>query len=155
MKGNGKTVFKWRLTQQQAFEKIKNKICTALVLVLLDLHQPFEIEMDTSDYALDVVITQSGHPVTFHSETLSDIVRRYSKYEKEPYAIVQALKKWRHYILGKETVILTDHKPLQCAPSHSKLERNRQIKWINYLQQFQLAIKYQKEKYSATADCIR
>ena len=81
-KGNGKTVFKWTPTQQQYFDKIKNKLCIAPVLVLLDLHQPFEIETDASDYALDVVITRSGHPVAFHSETFSDTVRRYLTYEK-------------------------------------------------------------------------
>ena len=57
-------------------------------------------------------------------------------YEKELYAIVQALKQWRHYVLGKEIVILTNHKPLQFAPTQSKLQKTRQLKWINYLQQF-------------------
>ena len=56
-KGNGKIVFKWTPTQQQAFEQLKNKICTAPLLVLPDLYQPFEIEMDTLYYALNVVIT--------------------------------------------------------------------------------------------------
>ena len=108
MKGNGKIVFKWTPKQQKAFEHIKNKLCNAVVLVLPDLHQPFEIETDASDYALGIVITQSGHPVAFHSDT----VRRYLTYEKELYAIMKALKQWRHYILGKEMVILTSHKPL-------------------------------------------
>ena len=111
MKGNGKNVFKWTPTQQQDFEQIKNKLCTTPILVLPDLHQPFEIETDASNYALDAVITRPGHPVVFHFETFSDTVRRYSTYEKELYAIVQALKKWRHYILGKEMIILTNHKP--------------------------------------------
>ena len=82
MKGNGKKIFKWTLTQQQDFEQIKNKLCTAPVLVLPDLHQPFEIEMDASDYALGAVITQSGHLVMFHSENFSETVRMYSMYEK-------------------------------------------------------------------------
>ena len=85
--------------------------------MLLDLHQPFEIEIDAADYSLDAVITQSGHPVAFHFETFIDTVRRYLAYEKEPYTIVKALKQWRHYILGKETVILTDHKTLQLCPN--------------------------------------
>ena len=154
MKGNGKTVFKWTSTQQQTFEKLKHKLCTALVLVLLDLHQPFEIETDASDYSLGTVITQSGHPATFHFKTFNDNVRRYSTYEKELCAIVQALKQWRHYSLGKEMFILTDHKPLRFAPTHSKLQTTRQLKWINYLQQFQLVIKYRKGKANATADCL-
>ena len=135
-KGNGKTIFKWTLTKQQAFEKLKNKICIAPVLFLRHLHQPFEIETDASDYALVTVITLLGHPVAFHSKNFNDTVKKYSTYEKELYAIVQALKQWRHYSLGKETFILTDHKPLRFAPTHSKLQTTRQLKWINYLQQF-------------------
>ena len=57
MKGNGKIVFKWTLTQQQDFEQTKKKLCIALVLVLPNLHQPFEIETDASDYALSAVVT--------------------------------------------------------------------------------------------------
>ena len=56
-KGNGKIVFKWTPTQQQAFEQLKHKLCTAPVLVLPNLHQHFEIEMDALDYALGAVIT--------------------------------------------------------------------------------------------------
>ena len=133
-KGNGKIVFNWTLTQQKDFEQLEKKLCTTPVLVLPDLHQLFEIEMDASDYALGAVITQSGHPIAFHFETFSDTVRRYPMYEKELYAIVQDLKQWRHYILGKETVILADHKSLQFTPSQSKLQTTRQLKWINYLQ---------------------
>ena len=35
MKGNGKNVFKWTLTQQQDLEQLKKKLCTTPVLVLL------------------------------------------------------------------------------------------------------------------------
>ena len=85
--------------------------------MLHDFHKPFETEINASDYSLSVVITQLGHPIAFHPKTFSDTVRRYSTYEKELYAIVQALKQWRHYILGKETTILTYHKPLHFTPS--------------------------------------
>ena len=41
-KGNEKAVFKWTSTQQQAFEQFNHKLCTAPVLALPNLHQPFE-----------------------------------------------------------------------------------------------------------------
>ena len=69
------------------------------------------------------MITQTGHPIAFNYETLNGIVIIYLTYEDELYAIVQALKKWRHYILGKEMIILTDHSPLQFVSSHSKLKK--------------------------------
>ena len=73
-KGNGKTVYKWTPTQQQDFEKLKNNICTAPVLVLPYLHHPFNIVTDASDYALGEVITHYGHPIAFHSENFNDTI---------------------------------------------------------------------------------
>ena len=151
---NGKIVFKWTPTQHQAFDHLKHQLYTTTVLVLPNLHHPFDIETDTLDYALGAVITQSGHPVAFHSETFYDIVRRYLMYGKELYSIVQYLKQWRNYILGKEKIILTNHRTLQFTPSHLKLQKYQQNKWINFLQQFQLVIKYWKGKSNSTTDCL-
>jgi hypothetical protein len=36
-----------------------------------------------------------------------------SIYEKEALAILQALKKWRHYFLGNKVLIKTDKRSLQ------------------------------------------
>jgi hypothetical protein len=111
-RGGGKAKFVWGRSQQQAFNDLKQRLCLAPVLSLLNLQHPFEIGTDASDYVVGIVLTQHGHPVAYHSETLSDTVRKYPTYDKEMYSIVQACRQWRHYILGKETVIHTDHKPL-------------------------------------------
>ena len=70
-----------------------------------------EIKTYSSDYGLGVILTQQSHSVAYHSETLSDVFRKYPTYEKEMYSIVQAYRQWRHYIL-EEIVIYIDHKPL-------------------------------------------
>ena len=81
-KGNRKKLFKWTSTQHQPFKQLRNKHCNATILVFPDLHRHFEIDIDVSDYSLGAVITQSGHPVVFHSKNFKDIVIRYSTYEK-------------------------------------------------------------------------
>jgi len=60
------------------------------MLSLSNLQQPFEIEIDASNYVVGAVITQHGHPMTYHSVTLSYIVRKYPTYNKKIYSIVQA-----------------------------------------------------------------
>jgi hypothetical protein len=80
--------------------------------------------------------------MAYHSETLSYVVHKYPTYEKEMYSIVQACRQWRHYILGRETVIHTDHKPLQFMQTQGKLQNDCHQKWSTYLQQFHLNIKY-------------
>jgi hypothetical protein len=121
---------------------------------LPDLQQPFEIETDASDYVVGAVLTQHGHPVAYHSETLSDTVRKYPTYDKEMYSIVQACRQWKHYILGKETIIHTDHKPLQFIQTQGKLQNDRHQKWSTYLQQFHLNIKYKTCISNHVVDCL-
>jgi hypothetical protein len=75
----------------------------------------------------------SGHPVAYHSETLSDTIYKYPTYDKEMYSIVQACRQWRHYILGKETVIHTDHKPLQFMQTQGKLQNDLPSKVVHIL----------------------
>ena len=83
------------------------------MLTLLYLQQPFEIKTYAFDYAIGDVLTQQGHLVAYHSETLSDTVWKYPTYEKEMYSIMHAYRQWKHYILGKKTIIHTYHWPLQ------------------------------------------
>jgi hypothetical protein len=112
------------------------------LLSLSDLQHPFEIETDASDYVVGTILTQHGHPVAYHSETLFDTIQKYATYDKEMYSIVQSCCQWKHYILGKEMIIHTDQKPLQFIQTHGKLQNNRHQKWSTYLQQFHLNIKY-------------
>ena len=113
-KGGVKAKFFWSETQQKAFTELKYHLCSALVLGLLDLQQPFEVKTDASDYAIGAVLTQHGHPVAYHSETLSDTFQKYPSYEKEMYSIGQGYRhrQWKHYISGKETIIHTNLQPL-------------------------------------------
>ena len=89
-RGGGKAKFAWGRFQQQTFDDLKQRLCSAPVLSLPDLQQPFEIETDASDYVVGVILTQHDHPVAYHNATLSDVVRKYPTYEKEMYSIVQA-----------------------------------------------------------------
>jgi hypothetical protein len=132
-KGGGKENFLWGLSQQQAFNDLKQGLCSSLVLSLLDLQHPFEIETDASDYVVGVVLTQHGHHVVYHSETPSDVVCKYPTYDKEIYSNLQNCLQWRHYILGKETVIHTYHKPLQFMQTQGKLQNDCHQKWSTYL----------------------
>jgi hypothetical protein len=111
-KDGGKEKFMWGLSQQQVFDDLKQFLCSSLVLSLPNLQQPFEINTDASDYVVGTVLTQHKHLVAYHNETLLDVVCKYPTYNKEMYSIVKSFFQWRHYILGKDTVIHTDHNPL-------------------------------------------
>jgi hypothetical protein len=95
-KGGAKEKFFWYEYQQKVFEYLKHHLCSAPVLTLPNLQQPFEIKTYVSDYAIGAVLTQQGLPVEYHSETLSDTVRKYPTYDKDMYSIMQACKQWKH-----------------------------------------------------------
>jgi hypothetical protein len=111
-RGGGKAKFVWGQSQQQVFDDLKQRLCSTPVLSLPYLKKPFEIKTYASYYVVGIVLTQHAHPVAYHSETLSDVVYKYPTYDKEMYSIVKACHQWRRYILGKEIVIHTNHKPL-------------------------------------------
>eukprot|EP00253_Pinus_taeda_P024776 PITA_24776 len=73
-KGGVKAKFFWSGSQQKAFTELKDCLCSAPVLALPDLQQPFEVKTYAFDYAIGEILTQHEHPVEYHNQTLSDIV---------------------------------------------------------------------------------
>ena len=83
------------------------------MLPLSDQQQPFDIETDASGYAMGEVLIKHKKPIFYHYETFSKTIINDPTYHKELYALVQSVKKWKHYLMGKETIIHIDHQPLQ------------------------------------------
>eukprot|EP00253_Pinus_taeda_P013107 PITA_13107 len=106
-------VFQWGGRQNKSFETLKENISTAPILALPDLQQPFEIETNANDYAMGAVLMQQKKSICYHSEKFSQAVINYPTYDKELYALVQSVKKWKHYLISKDTIIHMDHQPLQ------------------------------------------
>ena len=80
--GGGKETFVWGMSQQQSFDELKKKLFSSLVISLPDLEHPFAIEKDASDYVVGIILTQHDHPMAYHSETLSNVFRKYPTYDK-------------------------------------------------------------------------
>ena len=53
--------------------------------------------------------------------------------------------------MGKEIVIHTDHQPLQYLHSQTKLQQSRRYRWMGFLQQFHLVIRYKKGIHNKVA----
>jgi hypothetical protein len=83
--------WEWMIDCQQAFEKLKTTVVSALVLGLPDFEKPFEVHIDASDRAIGGVLVQEGHPVAFESQKLNDAEHNYSTCEKEMTAVVHCL----------------------------------------------------------------
>ena len=71
--------------------------------------------------------------------------------EKDLLAVVYALEKFRPYILGSKIVIYTDHVDLKYLLS-KKEAKPRLIRWVLFLQEFDLEIKDKKDSENSVAD---
>jgi hypothetical protein len=58
---------------------------------------------------MGVVFIQGGRIVCYYYGMFHGVVLKYPTYDKELYALVQDVKKWKHYLMGKETIIHTNH----------------------------------------------
>lgn len=76
-------IFNWTQRQTEAFEKIKEKILSAPILVPFDEKNEIQIQCDASKDGLGCCILQNGKPISFASRTLNDAERRYSQIKKE------------------------------------------------------------------------
>ena len=81
-RGGGKEKFAWGQPQQQAFDDLKQFLCSTPILSLSNLQHPFEINIDASEYGVGIILTQHDHPVEYRSETLSDVIHKYPTYDK-------------------------------------------------------------------------
>ena len=113
--------FAWTAEALVAFSTIKDKLTSAPILVLPDFDSPFELHCDASKLGIGAVLSQLGRPMAFYSEKLAGACSRYSTYDIEFYAIVQAVKHWRHYLAHKEFVLFTDHVALKYLGSQDCL----------------------------------
>ncbi|GFO16016.1 retrovirus-related pol polyprotein from transposon 17.6 [Plakobranchus ocellatus] len=94
---------------KESFELLKKEIEMAAVTTI-DHESPLVVETDASDIAIAATLNQNGRPVAFFSRTLNQSERKHSSVEKEAYAIVEALRKWRHYLIGRHFQLVTDQK---------------------------------------------
>ncbi|KAH9670836.1 Endonuclease [Citrus sinensis] len=145
--------FSWTEAATKAFEIIKEKLITAPVLALPDFSLTFEVHCDASKVGIGAVLSQQGKPIAYFSEKLNGAKAHYSTYDVEFYAVVQALKHWRHYLIHKDFVLYTDHAALKYLNSQDKLS-HRHATWTAFLQQFTFVVKHTSGESNRVADAL-
>jgi hypothetical protein len=112
------------------------------------------VRCDASGVAICVVLSQDNKPIGYFSEKMNGTKRNYSTYDKEFYAIIQALEKWRHHLIPKEFVLYSDNQTLQFITRHEKLNQ-RHAKWVEFMQNFSFVINHISGSANKVVDALR
>ncbi|GJU27708.1 putative reverse transcriptase domain-containing protein [Tanacetum coccineum] len=145
--------FDWGKEQELAFQTLKDKLCNAPVLALLDGPEDFMVYCDASEIRLGCVLMQRGKVIVYASRKLKIHEKNYTTHDLESGAVVFSLKIWRHYLYGTKSVIYTDHKSLHQIFSQKELNM-RQHRWIELFSYYDCEIRYHPGKANVMADAL-
>ncbi|GJX49380.1 putative reverse transcriptase domain-containing protein [Tanacetum coccineum] len=116
----------WREEQERAFQTLKDKLCNAPVLALLDRSEDFVLKIHEKNY---------------------------TTHDLELEVVVFSLKIWIHYLFGTKSVIYTDHKSLQHIFNQKELNM-RQRRWIELFSDYDCEIRYHPGKENVVVDAL-
>lgn len=138
----------WSQEQDEAFEKIKLAITSKPVLKLFRRELETRVFTDACGVSVGCHLEQrhpdGWRPVAFSAKKFDQTQVRWPVREKELYAVVHALRKWRIYLEDLDTFdLFTDHHSLQYFLTQSSLSE-KEARWQQEICNFKFNIRYIK-----------
>jgi len=151
----------WNEARDQAFQELKKRISSLVILRLLDVSQPFILQTDASHLGVGAVLLQEDNtgekrPIAFASRKLLPRESRYLKVsmiERECLAITWEIKKFQEYLYGTEFIPETDHQPLQYF-RQAKFQNGRLMRWALALQAYRFLLRAIRGRHNVGSDCL-
>lgn len=145
--------FIWNEQALEAFQALKDAMIQLPTLALPSFELPFDVTTDASGIAIGAVLSQATYHLAFFSKKLCTRMKSASAYEREMFAITSAVKKWRHYLLGRHFLIYTDQKSLR-GMFLQTIQTPVQQKWLTKLLGFDYEILYTPGRSNVVADAL-
>ncbi|GKA61709.1 putative reverse transcriptase domain-containing protein [Tanacetum coccineum] len=145
--------YEWGVEEEEAFQTLKQKLCSAPILALLEGTEDFVVYCDASLKGYGAVLIQREKVIAYDSRQLKVHEENYTTHDLELGAVVFSLRLWRHYLYGTKCVVFTDHKSLQYILDQKELNL-RQRRWIELLSDYHYEIRYHPGKANVVADAL-
>ena len=152
--------FSWSDTSNNSFLKLKASFTNAISLHHPKDNLPFEVECDSSDYALGAVLSQRISPerlvpIAFYARKLTQAEKNYPIYDKELLSIHESFQEWRHFLQGGpyQVKVWSDHKSLSYFMTTKQLTR-RHARWSLFFSSFDFVIMPRPGSENAQADAL-
>jgi len=149
----------WFDRHERSFRTIKAALASAPVLAFPDLARPFIIISDCNKRQAGGVLMQldkdgNERVIAYWSKRLNKTQQRWGITSKEGYAAVSCCRKWRSYIHGHPTVLVTDHKALLSLRTKSEFDTERLARYSAELMELDLSIAYRPGRFCHMADLM-
>nr|GEY48142.1 putative reverse transcriptase domain-containing protein [Tanacetum cinerariifolium] len=145
--------YEWGKEEDEAFQLLKDKLCSAPILALPERSEDFVVYCDASLKGYGAVLMQREKVIAYASRQLRTHEENYMTHNLELGAVVFALRLWRHYLYGVKCTVFTDRKSLQYILDQKELNM-RQRRWIELLSDYDCEIRYHLRKANVVADAL-
>ena len=144
---------------KEAFDILKMKCMTALVLAFADFEKPFLLETDASSLGLGAVLFQKQdnskfHPVAYASRELKGGEGKYHSSKLEFLALKWAVTdQFKEYLWYKPFTVHTNNNPLTYVMTTPNLDAIGH-RWVATLAGYNMTIEYLKGADNKVADIL-
>lgn len=149
--------FKWGTEQEESFKKLKLGLVSPPVLAIPCATGKFILDCDASNEAIGGELLQVQHGtervIAFASFSLSKHEKRYCTTRKELLAVVRFTRHFRHYLLGCEFKIRTDHNSLIWLMNF-RHPQGQLARWLEELSSYSMTIEYRPGRLHGNADAL-
>jgi len=109
----------WTERHSEALKTLKSDLARACETSLhtVQLDRPYDVYVDTSGYAIAGILIQKNEsgiecPIAFFSLKLTPIQMAWVTVEREAYAVLKTVMRYRNWFYGSKITIHSDHNPL-------------------------------------------
>jgi hypothetical protein len=145
--------FQWTLDYEKSFQHLKQLLTGSPILRIANPDEDFIVCTDACNEGLGGVLSQNGFVICYESRKLKDHERNYATHDLELATIVHALRKWRHYLMGKRFELRTDQNGLKYLFDQPNLNV-RERRWLEFLSEYDFDINHIKGKANKVVDAL-